>query len=93
MSKGAPLRVVRLAAYKNQEMVEVTKALLDLAERGVAQGLSFVVKIGPGDHRAGSAGDYRRNPDEALSAVFRMEHDLMAGSTPFDQNDFAEPGP
>ncbi len=84
------LHVVAMASYKNQEMIEVAKVLLDLAERGLAQGLSFVVKMGRGDHRAGTAGDYRRNPDEALSAVFRMERDLMAGSAPFDQTDFQE---
>lgn len=84
------LHVVDLAAYKNQEMIEVTRALLHLAEKGEARGLSFVVKLGRGDHRAGCVGDYRRNPEEAMSAVFRMERELMRNETPFDQTDFQE---
>lgn len=66
--------------------MEVIKGLLELAEDGAAQGLSFVVKLGNGDHRAGVAGDYRRRPEEALSATFRMERHLMKGHPPFEES-------
>lgn len=71
------MQVVRLAEYRNRELVEVIKGLLQMAEDGDAQGLVFVVKIGRGNHRPGVAGDYRRFPDEALPATLRMQRHLM----------------
>lgn len=70
------LRVVRLAAYRSRGVVAVLKDLLKLAEVGDVQGLTFVAKFGPGDHRAGIAGDYRRSPEEAMSATFKLERAL-----------------
>lgn len=71
------MHVVRLAEYKNRELVAVIKGLLKLAEDGTAQGLSFVVKLGKTDHRPGLAGDYQRRPEEALAATVRMERHLL----------------
>lgn len=59
------------------------KELLQLAESNSVQGLAFVVKLGQGDHRAGMAGDYRRSPEEAMAATFRLERHLMQGQAPF----------
>lgn len=84
------MNLVNLKEYRNRELVAVLKGLLELAEDGTAQGLSFVVKLGKSEHRAGVAGDYRRRPEEALSATFRMERHLMRGQPPFAQSDFAD---
>lgn len=48
-----------------------------MAEEGEVQGLAFVIKLGPHDHQAGLAGDYRSSPEEAMSATFLMERKLM----------------
>jgi hypothetical protein len=78
------MRIVHLGKYRNRDLVAVVRALLDLAEEGTATGLAFVVKLGQADHRGGMAGDYRRHPDEALSATFRLERLLMQEQAPFD---------
>lgn len=62
--------------------MDLARELLELAEAGKAHGLTFVVKLGPGDHLAGVAGDYKRHPAEALQATFMMEREL-ADSGPF----------
>jgi hypothetical protein len=78
------MRIVNLGKYRNRDLLAVLDALRDLANEGTATGLAFVVKLGQGDHRAGMAGDYRRKPDEALSATFRLERLLMQEQAPFD---------
>lgn len=84
------MQLVRMAEYKNRELVSVLKELLSLAEGGSAHGLAFVVKLRKGVHRAGAAGDYRRFPEEALSATFRMERYLMKGQAPYEDDDEGE---
>jgi hypothetical protein len=86
------VKLVSLTEYKNRELVAVLRELLELAEGGAAHGLAFVVKLGRGDHRAGMAGDYKRRPEEALSATFLLERHLMKGQTPFDADDEEESG-
>lgn len=87
------MHVVRLAEYRNRELVEVIRGLLQMAEDGDAQGLAFVVKMGRGDHRPGIAGDYKRFPDEALPATLRMERYLTKRQpTAEDEEDFADSG-
>lgn len=54
------------------------KELTRLAESDELHGLVFVGKFGGADHRAGSCGDYRRWPAEALTATFIMERFLEA---------------
>lgn len=72
------VNLVSLAEFKNRELVAVLKELTQLAERGQAHGLAFVVKVGRrGGHRLGLAGDYRRRPDEALSAAVRLKEMLL----------------
>jgi hypothetical protein len=64
---------VKLAKYRNRELVAVLRELLDAAEDGEMQGLTFVAHFGPGDHRAGLAGSYKASPDLALQGIFKME--------------------
>lgn len=47
------------------------------AKAGKISGLAFVVKYGQREHRAGAAGDYRHDPEQALSATARMKRHLM----------------
>jgi hypothetical protein len=82
------MNLVRLSEYRNRELVAVLKELLNLAEDGHASGMAFVVKIGK-THRGGLAGDYRRNPDEGLSAAARLKHQLLQ---PADVDDDDETG-
>lgn len=78
------MRVVSLNKHKNRELVAVLEEMLELARAGNLHGLAFVTKFGHGDHRAGAVGDYRRFPEEALSATFLLERHLMAGRAPYD---------
>lgn len=71
------MNVVRLAEFRNRELVAVCRELLQLAERGEAHGLAFVVKLGRKSHRPGLCGDYSRNPAEALMATTRMKDRLL----------------
>jgi hypothetical protein len=72
------VNLVSLAEYKNREVVAVLRELTQLAEKGQARGLAFVVKVGRrGGHRLGLVGDYRRNPDEALGAAVRLKEMLL----------------
>lgn len=71
------MKLVSLASYRNRELVGVLKGLLEMAENGHAQGLAFVVKVGRGAHRTGLAGDYRRHPDEAVSAAVRLKEQVL----------------
>lgn len=80
------MHVVSLEQFRNQKLVAVLRELLELAEEGEIQGLVFVAKFGAGDHRAGAAGDYKRKPEEALSATFTMERYLMRGQAPFERS-------
>lgn len=66
-------------------MVAALKDLITLAEAGGVLGLAFVAKFGPDDHRAGIVGDYRRSPEEAMSATFRLERALRG-----DRPDFGD---
>lgn len=70
------MRLVDLAAYRSRGVVAVLKELLELAEHGDVQGLAFVAKFGHREHHAGVVGDYKRSPEEAMTAVFRMERHL-----------------
>lgn len=72
------MKLVSLAEYKNREVVAVLRDLLAMAEKGQAQGLAFVVKMGRAVHRGGLAGDYMRNPDEAVSAAVRLKQQVLA---------------
>lgn len=62
--------------YRQREVVDALKALLAAAEAGDVQAIAYVVKVGPGDHRAGTAGVYRRHPEKALQATFALERHL-----------------
>jgi hypothetical protein len=70
------VKLVSLAEFKNRELVAVLKELLQLAENGQATGLAFVVKIGRRSN-CGLSGDYRRSPEEALSAAVRLKEHLL----------------
>lgn len=70
------MNVVSLSRFRNKELVAILRELTELAERGQITAHAFVVKFGPNDHRAGVSGDYKRNPEEALTATFRMERRL-----------------
>jgi hypothetical protein len=70
------LTLIDLEQYRKKEVVDALKELLSAAERGQIKGVTYVVKVGPGDHRAGTVGVYRRHPEKALQAVFEMERHL-----------------
>lgn len=71
------MRVVQLQRRRNSEVVAVARELLQLAEDGSLQGLTFVVKLGRRDHRAGLVGDYQENPEEAAYAALQMKRRLL----------------
>jgi hypothetical protein len=71
------MRVVSLQKHRNKKVVAVTRELLELAECGTLQGLSFVAKLGPRDHRAGIVGAYTERPEEAVYAAVRMKKQLL----------------
>lgn len=54
-------------------MVEALSELLREAEAGRIRGLAWVVKVGPGDNRADMVGEYRKHPELALKATFKLE--------------------
>lgn len=71
------MRVVSLDRFRNRKVVAVARELLQLAEQGDLQGLSFVAKFGRSDHRAGVVGDYQQNRAEAVYAAMRMKRQLL----------------
>ena len=71
------MRVVELRRCRNRRVVAVAKELLQLAEDGDIDGLVFVVKLGPRDHRAGIVGEYQKHPEEAVFAALRMKNLLL----------------
>lgn len=81
MTAQQKVNLVDMTEFRNRETVATLRDMLELAEAGVIVGHAFVVKFGPGDHRAGWSGDYKRLPSEALTATFMMERHL-AGTLP-----------
>lgn len=71
------MQLVDLQRRRNRKVVAVARELLDLAEAGDLQGLSFVAKLGHQDHRAGIVGDYRQDPQAAVYATLRMNRHLL----------------
>ncbi len=71
------MRVVNLGEYRNRGVISALEELLALARAGQVQGFAFIVKFGPNDHRGGATGDYKRHPEQALGATFRMGRQLM----------------
>lgn len=71
------MRVVQLQRYRNRAVVAVAREILALAETGDVQALSFVIKLGRRDHRAGLVGDYESSPEEALLAALRMKQRIL----------------
>lgn len=61
--------------------MEALRELLSAAEAGDIRGLVFVVKVKPGDNRAGIVGEYRRHPEKALQATFQLERRLAGTGT------------
>jgi hypothetical protein len=55
------VHLINLEQYRRKEVVDALKALLAAAETGDIQGIVYVAKVGPGDHRAGTVGVYRRH--------------------------------
>lgn len=70
------MKLINLEQHRRKEVVDALKALLVAAEAGDLEGLAYIVKVGPGDHRAGTAGVYRRHPEKALQATFALERHL-----------------
>jgi hypothetical protein len=70
------VHLIDLTKHKRKEVVDALRALLEAAEAGHLEGLAYVAKVGPGDHRAGTVGVYRRHPEKALQATFALERYL-----------------
>ena len=75
------MNVVKLVRHKNRGLVSALKALQHLAERGEIQGITFVVKHGPRDHRAGFAGEYERDSTQLLHATLTLKNYLLCDMT------------
>lgn len=58
----------------------MAREMLELAESGTLQGLAFVAKLGPRDHRAGIVGAYTERPEEAVYAAAKMKKELLEES-------------
>lgn len=71
------MHVVNLAEYRNRGVISALEELLALAKNGDIQAVVFVAKFGPHDHRAGATGDYKRHPEEAISATLIMKLKLV----------------
>lgn len=84
-ARGSQVKLIDLEQYRRKEVIETLKELLAAAEAGNMEGLVYVAKVGPGDHRAGTAGTYRRFPEKALQATFALERHL-AKSGPFAES-------
>jgi hypothetical protein len=76
------LKLINLAERRSKECAATLRELADLADKGLIEGALFVCKFGPGDHRAGSTGAYKRNTAEALQATFLIER-LVSGPQRF----------
>ena len=76
------MHVVQIDRYKSLEVVAALRELLSAAERGDIKGIAFVVRVEPGDNRAGVAGEYRRHPEKALRATFQLERHLAGALDP-----------
>ena len=77
------MQVINLQRFRNKGLVAALKELTALAENGQLRGLAFVAKFGPHDHRAGSSGDYKSHPEEALMATLKMEAKLINQDSTF----------
>ena len=78
------MSVLRLVEYQNRGLVKSLKELLAQAEAGEAIAAAVIVKYGPNDHRAFVMGDYKRHPEQALSAIFQLETRLKSGYAPLE---------
>jgi hypothetical protein len=67
------MHVIDLAKVRGREAALALRALADIAEKGEIEAVMYVCRFGAHDHRAGAAGAYRRNPGEALQAIFLLE--------------------
>lgn len=79
------LQVVKMSEYRNRDVGETLKELLELGAR--IDGLAFVVQIDGIHHQAGMAGEYKRHPEKALQAAFMLERHL-ARTGPFADSAF-----
>lgn len=71
------MQVVSLVEYRNKGVISALEELLALAKTGEIQAFVFVAKFGPLDHRAGTTGDYKRHPEQAITAAFLLKLKLM----------------
>lgn len=70
------MEVVNLGKYRSREVVAALEELLEWARAGDIRGLAYVINVTPGDSRAGTAGVYRKHPEQALQATFQLERML-----------------
>lgn len=74
--------LIDLERHRAKDVVDALKALLAAAEAGNVKGIAYIIEVSPDDHRAGTAGVYRRHPEKALQATFALERHLC-DSGPF----------
>lgn len=70
------MAVTQITEHRSKELVEALEELLARATRGHLHGLMFSIKTRSRRHQIGFAGDYWRDPIEALGIITRMEYKL-----------------
>ena len=70
------MNVTKIDEHQTREIIIVLQDLLERAEKGGLRGLLFAAKTGPKRHRIGFAGEYWRDPVEALGCITRMEYKM-----------------
>lgn len=76
------VKLVSMDKYKSRDVVAALEDLLEAAKAGEILGLAYIVKVAPGDNRAGMAGLFKRDPAKALQATFQLER-FLAQTGPY----------
>lgn len=61
--------VVSITAYRNRDLVNTLRSLLDQAESGEITGLLYTARIGKTEHGVGACGEYADDPIGGLAAI------------------------
>jgi hypothetical protein len=76
------MTVIKLRKHVNQELVDILKELVGMAEYGELEALAMVFKLSKDEHKAGVFGDYKLRPVEGLQAALILENRLCKEIAP-----------